>query len=57
MNVVQVLATRRSKNWFVRYLMAIIKRRETEKKFTVSDFYINTHHNDPADGISREFAK
>jgi len=55
MNVVQVLKTRRSKNRYVRYLLAIIMRCEVEKGFILLGFYINTHHNHPADDISREF--
>ena len=64
-NVVQVMKTRRSKNRYVRYLLAIITRCEIEHKFmllafyinTHLAFYINTHHNHPADDISREFGK
>ena len=55
MNVVQVLKTSRSKNHYVRYLLAIIMRCEVEKGFILLGFYITTHHNKPADDISREF--
>ena len=54
-NVVQVLKTRRSKNRYVRYLLAIIMRCEVEMGFIHLGFYINTHRNKPADDISREF--
>ena len=56
-NVVRAMETRRSRNRYVRYLLAIITRCEIEHKFMLLVFYINTHHNHPADDISREFGK
>jgi hypothetical protein len=56
-NVVRAMETRRSRNRYVRYLLAIITRCEIEHKFMPLVFYINTHHNHPADDISREFGK
>ena len=51
MNVVQVMETRRSRNRYVRYLLAIITRSEIEHKFMLLVCYINTHHNHPSDDL------
>ena len=57
MSVVIVTASCRSKNRFVCYLPAIIIRCEILAKFTLLAFFISTHHNHPADDITREMGQ